>query len=58
MKIKNKTASMIIYATNEYRTSEENVIKDNETKGNLKLIDRRILTKKKRVPNQWPDHPT
>ena len=58
MKMKKKIASMIMNATNEYPTSEENVSKENETKGILKLIDRRKLTKKKRVPNQWPDHPT
>mmetsp|Transcript_29391 Transcript_29391/g.31581 ORF Transcript_29391/g.31581 Transcript_29391/m.31581 type:complete len:88 (-) Transcript_29391:4-267(-) len=53
-----KIASMTMNATNEYPTSEEDVSKDNETKGILKTIDRRRLTKKKRVPNQWPDHPT
>ena len=56
--MKKKIASMIMNATNEYPTSEDKVSKENETKGILKLIDRRNLTKKKRVPNQWPDHPT
>ena len=56
--MKKKIASMIMNATNEYPTSEENVSKKNETKGILKAIDRRKLTKKKRVPNQWPDHLT
>ena len=58
MKMKKKIASIIMNATNEYSTSEENVSKENETKGILKLINQRNLTKKKRVPNQWPDHPT
>ena len=44
--MKKKIASMIINATNEYPTSEEDVSKDNETKGILKTIDRRRLTKK------------
>ena len=57
MKMKKKIASMIMNATNEYPTSEENVSKENDTKGILKAIDRRNLAKKKRVPNQWPDHP-
>ena len=58
VKMKKKIACMKSNITNEYPTSEENVSKENETKGILKLIDRRNLTKKKRVPNQWPDHPT
>jgi len=57
-KMKKEIASMIKNATNKYPTSEENVRKGNETKGILKAIDRRKLAKKKRVPNQWPDHPT
>ena len=56
--MKKKIANMIRNATNEYPTSEENVSKENETKGILTVIDRRKLIKKKRVPNQWPDHPT
>ena len=56
--MKKKITSMIMNATNEYPTSEEDVSKENETKGILKLMDRRRLTKKKGVPNQWPDHPT
>ena len=55
---KMKIASMIMNATNEYPTSEEDVGRENETKGILKTIDQQRLTKKKRVPNQWPDHPT
>ena len=55
MKMKKKITSMIMNATNEYPTSEEDVSRTNETKG---IIDRQRLTKKKRVPNQWPDHPT
>ena len=43
---------MIMNATNEYPTSEENASKESETKGILKAIDQRKLTKKKRVPNQ------
>ena len=58
IKMKKKIASMIMNATNEYPTCEENVSKENETKGILKAIDRRNLIKKKRVPNQWLDHPT
>ena len=49
--MKKTIASMIKNVTNEYPTSEENVSKENETKGILKAIDRRKLTKKKRVPN-------
>mmetsp|Transcript_5755 Transcript_5755/g.6195 ORF Transcript_5755/g.6195 Transcript_5755/m.6195 type:complete len:134 (+) Transcript_5755:232-633(+) len=58
MKIKNKIVIMITNITKEYTTSEEYVRRDNETKGILKMMHRRRLTKKKRVPNQWPDHPT
>ena len=58
IKMKKKIASMIMNATNEYPTSEEDVSIENETKEILKAIDRRKLTKKKRMPNQWPDHPT
>ena len=58
MKMKKKIASMIMNATNEYSTSEDKVSKEKETKGILKTIDRQSLTKKKKVPNQWPDHPT
>jgi len=53
-----KIASMILNATKAYTTGEGDVSKDNETKRALKTIDRQRLTKKKRVPNQWPDHPT
>ena len=58
MKMKKKIANMILNVTNGYPTSEDDVRKEHETKGILKMIDRRKLTKKKRVPNQWPDHPT
>ena len=58
VKMKKKIASMIMNATKAYPTSEKDVRRDNETKGTLKMIDRRQLTKKKRVSNQWPDHPT
>ena len=59
MKMKKKIASMIMNATKEYPTGgEKNVGRDNAIKGILKTIDRQRLTKKKRVPNQWPDHPT
>ena len=58
VKMKKKIANMILNVTNGYPTSEDDVRKENETKGILKMIDRRKLTKKKRVPNQWPDHPT
>ena len=56
--MKRKITTMIMDATTEYLTSEKDVIRDNETKGILKLIHHRRLTKKKRVPNQWSDHPT
>ena len=52
VKMKKKIASMIMNATKEYPTGEEDVSRDNETKGILKMIDRERLTKKKRVPNQ------
>ena len=48
--------TMMTNATKEYPTSEENVIRDNKTKGVLKIIHQRRLTEKKRVSNQWPDH--
>jgi len=56
-KMKKKIASMILNATNEYSSSEDDVSRENETKGILRMIDRQRLTKKKRAPNQWPDHP-
>ena len=49
---------MIMNVTKGNSTSEEDVSRDNETKGILKIIDQQRVTKKKRVPNQWPDHPT
>ena len=58
MKIKRKIASMILNVTNGYPTSGDDVSREHETKGILKIIDRRKLKKKKRVPNQWPNHPT
>ena len=51
VKMKKKIASMIMNATKAYPTNEEDVSRDNETKSILKMIDRRRLTKKKRVPN-------
>ena len=58
VKMKKKIANMILNVTNGYSTSDNDVSKEHENKGILKMIDRRKLTKKKRVPNQWPDHPT
>ena len=58
IEMKKKIVTMITNATKEYTTIEENVRRDNKTKRILKTIDQRRLTKKKRVPNQWPDHPT
>ena len=58
VKMKKKIANMILNLTNGYRGSDDDVSKEHETKGILNMIDRRKLTKKKRVPNQWPDHPT
>ena len=58
IKMKKKIVNMMMNATQECPTSEEAVSRDNETKGILRTIDRRRLTKKKKVPNQWPDHPT
>ena len=49
---------MITNATKEYPMSEKDVRGDNEIKRILKTIDQRELTKKKRMPNQWSDHPT
>ena len=57
MKMKKKIINMITNATKEYPTSEEDVSRDNETRGILKTINQRSLTKKKKVPNEWPDHP-
>ena len=56
--MKKKIASMIMNATNEYPTSDEDISKENETKGILKMINRQRLTKKKRVSNQRPDNPS
>ena len=56
--MKKKITSMIVSVTNGYPTSDDDVSREYGTKGILKMIDRRKLTKKKRVPNQWPDHPT
>ena len=56
--MKKKIANMILGVTNGYPTSEDDVSREHEAKGILKMIDRRKLTKNKRVPNQWPDHPT
>ena len=58
VKMKKKIASMIMNATKEYSMGEEDTGRGNETKGILKTIDHRQLTKKKRVPNQLPDHLT
>ena len=44
--MKKKIASMIINATKEYSIGEEDVVsRDNETKGIVKTIDRRRLTR-------------
>ena len=56
--MKKKIASMIVNVTNGYPTSDDDVSREYGAKGILKKIDRRKLTKKKRMPNQWPDHPT
>ena len=58
VRMKKKIASMMSNVTNGYPISEDEVSRDHEIKGILKMIDRQKLTKKKRVPNQWPDHPT
>ena len=52
VKMKNKILSMISNVTTGYSTSDDDVSREYETKGILELIDRRKLTKKKRVPNQ------
>ena len=49
---------MIMNATKSHPMNEKKLRKDNDTKGILKTIDPRRLTKKKRVPNQWPAYPT
>ena len=51
-KIKKKIASMIMNTTKGYRISEEDVSSDNGTNRILETIDRRSLTKKKKMPNQ------
>ena len=56
--MKKKIASMISNVTNGHPTSDSDVSREHETNEILKMIDRQKLTKKKRVPNQWPDHPT
>ena len=52
VKMKNKIASMIVIVTDGYPTSDDDVSREHETKGILKMIDRRKLTKNKRMPNQ------
>ena len=52
VKMKKKIASMIMNATKGYTTGEEDVRRDIQTKGVLKSLDRRSLTKKKKFPNQ------
>ena len=42
---KGQIVSMIMNASKEYPTGEEDVSRDNETKGILKIIDRERLTK-------------
>ena len=49
---------MLSNATTEYPPGEKDISRDNSAKGILKMIDRRQLIKKKRMLNQWPDHPT
>ena len=56
--MKKKIASMISNVSNGYPTSDDDVSREHEIKGILTKIDQRKLTKKKRVPNQWMDHPT
>ena len=58
VKMKKKIANMILNATNGYSTSDDDVSREHETSGILKMIERRKLTKKKRIQNQLPDHPT
>ena len=50
--MKKEIANMILDATNGYPTSEDDVSREHDTKGNLKLIDRQKMTKKKRMPKQ------
>ena len=58
LKMKKETRIVLTNVTEEYPMSEEDVRRNNDTKGILKIIeDQRRLTKKKRVPNQWPNHP-
>ena len=52
VKMKKKITSMIMNATKVYPTSEEDVSRDNETKGILETINQRQMTNKKRMPNQ------
>ena len=54
--MKKKISCMIMNATKTYPTGKENVNIDNNTKRTLQTIDWQRLTKKKRVPNQCPDH--
>ena len=58
VKVKKKIANMILNVTNGYPASDDDVSREHATKGIFKMIDCRKLTKKKRMPNQWPDHPT
>ena len=56
-KMKKKIRTMLTNVTKEYPKSEKVVRGNNENKGIPKTINQRRLTKEKRVPNQWPDHP-
>jgi len=58
MKKRRKIATMRTNVTKGYPIREEGIGGNKETKGILKMIYRRRLTKKKRVSNQWPDYPT
>ena len=58
VKMKKKIANMILNVTNGYPKGDNDVSREYGTNRILKMIDRQKLSKKKRMPNQWPDHPT
>ena len=54
--MKKKIATIITNTTKEYSTGEKDTIRDNKTKGILKMTHQRRPTKNKRVPNQWLEY--
>ena len=59
MKVKRKIETMRTNPRTEYQMNDKEMIeRDNNTKGIPRMIHRRNVTKKKKLPNQWSDHLT